>query len=189
MQVLLYFFAVTAPLIAGKLMILKFSTRSLFKIYLIEKHDFVWTAKRLSLVMTDLAHGLNIIAWLRCFRVFDHGTYIASFSLHNSYMLSDSTPWFVRLSVFPSVGRSFTLWSHCSCPNGLVASNMAPAHLHAIGIAEYPAFFCHILFDYEFSILSFFQPDRRRLRNLDMILRTIWRCTTMASRKTSHAGR
>ena len=33
------------------------------------------------------------------------------------------------------------LWPHCSCPNGLVTSNMAPAHPHATSIAVYPALF------------------------------------------------
>ena len=35
-------------------------------------------------------------------------------------------------------------WPHCSCPNGLVTSNMAPAHLHATLIAVYPALHRHI---------------------------------------------
>ena len=30
---------------------------------------------------------------------------------------------------------------HCSCPNGLVTSNMAPAHPHATSVAVYPALF------------------------------------------------
>ena len=30
---------------------------------------------------------------------------------------------------------------HCSCPNGLVISNMAPAHPHATSVAVYPALF------------------------------------------------
>ena len=33
------------------------------------------------------------------------------------------------------------LWPHCSCPNGLVTSNMAPAHPHATSVAVYPALF------------------------------------------------
>ena len=37
------------------------------------------------------------------------------------------------------------LWPHCSCPNGLVTSNMAPAHPHAILVAVYPALFFSIL--------------------------------------------
>ena len=50
----------------------------------------------------------------------------------------------------PSVGRlvgrsrftffyDFILLPHCSCPNGLVTSNMAPAHPHATSVAVYPA--------------------------------------------------
>ena len=31
------------------------------------------------------------------------------------------------------------LWPHCSCLNGLVTSNMAPAHPHATSVAVYPA--------------------------------------------------
>ena len=45
-----------------------------------------------------------------------------------------------------SVGRScltffmiLFLWPHCFCPNGLLTSNMAPAHLHATSVAVYPA--------------------------------------------------
>ena len=52
------------------------------------------------------------------------------------------------LSVGWSVGRSHIifsmilfLWPHCSCPNGLVTSNMAPAHPHATSVAVYPALF------------------------------------------------
>ena len=44
------------------------------------------------------------------------------------------------------VGRSVTLYffydfflPHCSCPNGLVTSNMAPAHPHATSVAVYTA--------------------------------------------------
>ena len=52
------------------------------------------------------------------------------------------------LSVSPSIGRShftffmnFIFGSHCSCPNGLVTSNMAPAHPHATSVAVHPALF------------------------------------------------
>ena len=54
----------------------------------------------------------------------------------------------VRRLVGLSVGLSrftffydFILWPHCSCPNGLVTSNMAPAHPHATSVAMYPALF------------------------------------------------
>ena len=41
-----------------------------------------------------------------------------------------------------SVGWSvFIFWPHCSCPNGLATSNMAPAHPHATSVAVYPALF------------------------------------------------
>ena len=58
------------------------------------------------------------------------------------------------LSIGRSVGRShFTffmilfLWPHCSCPNGLVTSNMSPAHPHATSVAVYLAlFFAYLLF-------------------------------------------
>ena len=33
------------------------------------------------------------------------------------------------------------LWPPCSCPNSLVTSKMAPAHLHATSVAMYPALF------------------------------------------------
>ena len=35
----------------------------------------------------------------------------------------------------------FNLWPHCSCPNGLVTSNTAPAYPHATWGAVYPALF------------------------------------------------
>ena len=35
----------------------------------------------------------------------------------------------------------FIFGPHCSCPNGLVTSNMAPAHPHATSVAVYPALF------------------------------------------------
>ena len=51
----------------------------------------------------------------------------------------------------PSIGRLvghtlfffmiLFLWPHCSCPNGLVTSNMAPVHPHATSVAVYPALF------------------------------------------------
>ena len=60
-------------------------------------------------------------------------------------------------SVGRSVGRSVGWWSvgrshftffmilfflpHCSCPNGLVTSNIAHAHPHATAVAVYPALF------------------------------------------------
>ena len=51
------------------------------------------------------------------------------------------------LSVSRSVGRLvgdtllffMILLPHGSCPNGLVTSNMAPAHPHATSVAVYPA--------------------------------------------------
>ena len=65
--------------------------------------------------------------------------------------LCRSVRWSVGLSVCRSVGRSIRhtllffgfcgLWSHCSCPNNQVTSNMAPAHPHATGVAVYPALF------------------------------------------------
>ena len=52
------------------------------------------------------------------------------------------------LSVHPSVGWShftffmiFILGPYCSCPNGLVISNMAPAHTHTTWVAVYLALF------------------------------------------------
>ena len=66
------------------------------------------------------------------------------------------------LSVHPSIRRlvrrsvrrlvtfyffyDFILWPHCSCPNGLVTSNMAPAHPHATWVAVCPTlFFCSLV--------------------------------------------
>ena len=63
-----------------------------------------------------------------------------------SRVLRDSTPRFVGWSVGRSVCWShftffmiFMFGSHRSCPNGLVTSNMAPAHSHATSVAVYPA--------------------------------------------------
>ena len=54
----------------------------------------------------------------------------------------------VRRSIHPSICPPVTLsfffcglWPHCSYPNGQVTSNTAPAHLHATGVAVYPALF------------------------------------------------
>ena len=53
----------------------------------------------------------------------------------------------VRRSVGPSVGHTLLFlgfwgfWHHCSCPNDLVTSIMAPAHPHATGVAVFPALF------------------------------------------------
>ena len=63
------------------------------------------------------------------------------------------------LSIRPLVGRSvgrlvghvllffmiLFLWPHCSCPNGLVTSNMAPAHPHATLVDVYPALFFNMI--------------------------------------------
>ena len=57
----------------------------------------------------------------------------------------------VRRSVGPSVRhtllfrRSWGFWLYHSCPNAPLTSNIAPALLHATGVAVYPA-----LFSYEF---------------------------------------
>ena len=56
------------------------------------------------------------------------------------------------LSICRSVDRShftffmiFIFGPYCSCPNGLVISNMAPAHPHATSVAVYPALFIKTL--------------------------------------------
>ena len=67
------------------------------------------------------------------------------FILGRDYFLSrarDSTTRFVRPSIGPSYFTIFMIvfhWPHCACPNGLVNSNMAPAHPHATSVAVYPA--------------------------------------------------
>ena len=68
-----------------------------------------------------------------------------SFSFFKS-RARDSTTRFVHRSVGRLVGQSrssffMTLFFllHCSCPNGLVTSNIAPAHPHATSVAVYPA--------------------------------------------------
>ena len=73
------------------------------------------------------------------------------------YFYSYATRLYTPLcrSVGPSVGQShFTLffcffcglWPHCSCSNDLVTSITAPAHLHATGVAMYPALFLYLFF-------------------------------------------
>ena len=58
-----------------------------------------------------------------------------SLSFHEDWLFSR-----VHATLWPalSVGR---FWPHCSCPNGLVTSNMAPAYPHATSVAVYPALF------------------------------------------------
>ena len=67
-----------------------------------------------------------------------------------SRLLRDSIPRFVRPLVRRSVGPMVRPWRftfcmfcglrpHCSCPNALLTSNMAPAHPHATGVAVFPA--------------------------------------------------
>ena len=51
----------------------------------------------------------------------------------------------------------FILWPHCSCPNGLVTSKMAPAHQHATVVAVYPA----LLLQMEEIIVTFFAQTLR----------------------------
>ena len=67
-----------------------------------------------------------------------------------SRILCDSIPLFLGLSISLSVGMSvshftfvmiFIFLAYGLCPNGLVTSNMAPAHSHATGVAVYPALF------------------------------------------------
>ena len=59
--------------------------------------------------------------------------------------LCSSVRWSVGRSVGWSVRHTLLffmilfLWPHCSCPNGLVTSNMAPAHPNATSVAVYPA--------------------------------------------------
>ena len=47
----------------------------------------------------------------------------------------------VHLSICPFRLIFFGLWPHCICPNAQVTSNMAPAYLHATGVAVYLALF------------------------------------------------
>ena len=55
------------------------------------------------------------------------------------------------LSVRPSVGHTLLffmilfLWPHCTCPHGLMTSDMAPAHPHATSVAVYPALLSFVL--------------------------------------------
>ena len=63
-----------------------------------------------------------------------------------SRVLRDSTPRYIG----PLVGRSVPLLLFrrfcCSCPNALMNfPSTAPAHLHATGVAVYPALFDYVL--------------------------------------------
>ena len=86
------------------------------------------------------------------------------------------------LSVRPSVRRSvhhtslfwrlWGFWLDRSCPNAPLTSNMAPAHLHATGVAVYPALFCFVL-----SFVFIQQCIRLRLNNAgpdDSVVIGIW---------------
>ena len=86
-------------------------------------------------------------------------------AMYPALFLDASTHLFKRLcpsicpSVGPSVGPSVHLlvrhtllflgfcgvWLHCGCLSDWVTSNTAPAHLHATGVAVYPALFFHIV--------------------------------------------
>ena len=50
-------------------------------------------------------------------------------------LLCPPVGWLVTLYFF----MILFLWPHCSCPNGLMTSNMAPAHPHATSVAVYPS--------------------------------------------------
>ena len=85
--------------------------------------------------------------------------YIFRCVLHDStpHFVSPSVRWLVHPLVHLSVHFTFFVFfllfglqPHCSCPNDQVTSNTAPAHLHATGVAVYPALFfilpfCHLL--------------------------------------------
>ena len=62
---------------------------------------------------------------------------VACTRLHNP--LCPSVRWSVGRLRFDFLKILFLC--HCSCPNGLVTSNMAPAHLHATSVAVYLALF------------------------------------------------
>ena len=55
--------------------------------------------------------------------------------------VSRSVGWSVTFYFF----MIFVLWPYCSCPNGLMTSNIAPAHPHTTGITVYPALFFDLL--------------------------------------------
>ena len=68
---------------------------------------------------------------------------------HHSCILCGSTLYFLHPSVSCKVCLADTFyfsmilihWPHCTCPNGLMNSNMSLAHPHATGLAVYKAFF------------------------------------------------
>ena len=79
-----------------------------------------------------------------------------------SLTVSQSVGWLVGRSVTFYSFMIFIFGPHCSCRNGLVTSNVAPAHPHATSVSVHPALFfafhgrqCTFFFAYAFSILSF----------------------------------
>ena len=81
--------------------------------------------------------GRRIISTAKDSRRIRHPT--ISFSrvhvtLHPALSVHWSVGWLVGRSVTLLFFMIFFLWPHCSCPNGLVTSNMAPAHPHATSV-------------------------------------------------------
>ena len=88
-----------------------------------------------------------------------------SFTFHLQHFLVACTHLYKSLCplVCWLVGRShFTFFydfislTHCTWPNGLVTSTMAPAHTHATSEAMYPALFFSFLFSCIEILLSYF---------------------------------
>ena len=82
-----------------------------------------------------------------------------------------TTPRFVRPSVHPSVRwlvpilLFWAFWAHCSCPNDSVSFSItAPALLHAILIAVYPALF-HFVVRFRCCNLSGWRLIFRKVSN------------------------
>ena len=59
------------------------------------------------------------------------------------WLVGPSVRWSVRHTLLVFGFCSF--WPHCSCPNNLVTSIMAPAHPHATSVAVYPALFYFLI--------------------------------------------
>ena len=59
-------------------------------------------------------------------------------------------------------------WPHCYCVNGLVTSDMAPAHLHATAVAVYPALFKIVILPDDDEYISCLRITMNHLNHFQM---------------------
>ena len=105
-------------------------------------------------------HPALSVGWLVGWSVTLYFFFINSFSF-SRFLSRVHATLHPALSVGWSVSRShltffmiFIFGPHCSCPNSLVTSNMAPAHPHATLVAMYPAFLISLLLPKRFRVGS-----------------------------------